>query len=151
VKAELAGGKKLKGSIQSVEEGGFLLASNQAGSSTGVAYEQVSQLKLPQVTCNSKGQPDAAEVKRLAAGLAVGHHIRVKTAEGKEYHGYIVALDAENFTMLPDDTTASVQLAYTDVVQLGPNLSKHTKTAVIVTVVVLAALLIFAAVRGPAS
>ena len=92
VKVELASGKKVKGSIQSVEEGGFLLASNHAGSPTRVAYDEVSQLKLTKVTYKSKGQPDAAEVKRVAAGLGVGHHIMVKTAEAKgvsrQYRGY---------------------------------------------------------------
>ncbi len=121
VKVELAGGKKLKGSIQSIEEGGFLLASNHAVSPTRVAYEEVSQLKLSKVTYKAKGQPGAAEVKRVAAGLGVGHHIMVKTAEGKEYHGKIVALDAESFTMLPDRTAAPVQVAYNNVQQMGPN------------------------------
>jgi hypothetical protein len=83
-------------------------------------------LKLANVTYNSKGQPDAAEVKRVAAGLGVGHHIMVKTTEGKEYHGNIVALDAESFSMLPDHTTAPVQIAYNQVHQMGPNLSKHS-------------------------
>jgi small nuclear ribonucleoprotein (snRNP)-like protein len=45
--------------------------------------------------------------------LAVGKHIMVKTTAGKEYHGNIQALDADHFTMLPDYTTAPVQVAYT--------------------------------------
>jgi len=130
VKVELAGGKKLKGSIQSVEEGGFFLASNHAGSPTRVAYDEVSQLKLAKVTYKAKGQPNAGEAKRVATGLGVGHHIVVKTTEGKEYHGNIVALDAESFTMLPDHATAPVEVAYNNVQQMGPNPGAGTWIAI---------------------
>jgi len=82
VKVELVSGKKLMGSIQSVDEGAFLVALSKAGPSTRVDYDQVAQLKLAKVTYKAKGQPDAVEAKRVATGLGVGHHIMVKTTEG---------------------------------------------------------------------
>ena len=142
VKVALANGKKLKGPIQSVEEGGFVLASNSAGLPTRVAYDEVSQLKLAKVTYKAKGHPDAAEAKRVAAGLGVGHHIMIKTSEGMEYHGNIVALDAESVTVLPDHTTAPVQIAYNSVQQMGPNMSKTTEAVIIIAVCVGVALAI---------
>jgi ribosome maturation factor RimP len=144
VKVELAGGKKLKGSIQSVEEGGFLLASRKADPPIRVAYEQVTQLKLAKVTYSAKGQLNAGEVKRVAAGLGVGHHIVVKTAEGKEYHGNIVALDARGFTVLPDHTTTPVQIAYNSVRQMGPNpgIGTWIGIAVLVGIVIVVTVLV---------
>ena len=121
VKVELANGKKLKGSIQSLEEEGFLLNSSPAGSPAQITYDQVTQLTLAKVTFKAKGQPDAAEAKRVAAGLGIGHHIVVKTADGKEYHGRVVALDEHSLTMLPDHAAAPVQVGYNNVQQLGPN------------------------------
>ena len=134
VKVELASGQKLNGSIQSVEEDGFLLASSPAGPPTRVAFDQVSELKLAKITYNAKGNPDPAEARRVAAGLGVGHHVVVKTMEGREYHGNIVSLGAESFTMLPDHQAAPVQIAYCQTQQLGPNMSTGTKIAIIVLV-----------------
>lgn len=119
VKIELATGKERKGSIQSVEEEEFLLASNHADSPTRIAYDQVSQVKLAKITYHAKGQPDATEAKRVAAGLGVGHYIMVKTTEAKEYHGNLLAIAAENLTVLPDRTAAQVQIALSKVLQLG--------------------------------
>jgi hypothetical protein len=84
VKAEWACGKRLKGSIQSVEEGGFLLASNSAGSPARVAYDEVTELKQTKVTHNGKEQAAAAKMKRVAERLGVGRHVMVKTAGEKE-------------------------------------------------------------------
>jgi ribosome maturation factor RimP len=136
VKVELSNGKKFKGSIQSIENGGFLLASAKAGSPTRVPYVDVAQMKLARITYNAKGQPDAVKAKRVATGLGVGHHVVVKTTEGKEYHGNIQTIDAESFTMLPDHTGAPVQIAYNDVQQMGPNMSTGKKVAIAVLVVV---------------
>jgi ribosome maturation factor RimP len=143
VKIDLASGKKLKGSIQTVEETGFILASGNAGSPTRVSYDEISQLKGVKVTYSAKGEPDAAETKRVAAGLGVGHHIMVKTAGGNEYHGKIMAIDTDRFTMLPDHTNGPVRIAYNDVRQMGPNPSRGTwitlgfLVGVVVVVVVL--------------
>jgi ribosome maturation factor RimP len=124
VKVALANGKKFRGSIQSIEEGGFLLAAAKAGSPTRVPYGEITQVSLTKNTYKAAGQPDSVEVRRVVAELGVGHHIMVKTSEAKEYHGNIVAVAAESFTVLPDHTAAPVQIAYNNVQQMGPNHSK---------------------------
>jgi len=132
VRVELTNGKKYRGSIQSIGDGEFLLASAMAGSPKQVPYGGVAKLNLANNTYKATGQPDAVEVRRVAAELGVGHHIMVKTSEVKEYHGNIVALGAESFTMLPDHQAAPVQIAYGRTYQLGPNMSKGEKIAIIV-------------------
>lgn len=132
VKVELVSGQKLKGSIQSVDEGGFLLAFGKAGAPTRVAYGDVAQLKLANNTYNAKGRPDAVEAKRVAASLGVGHHVVVKTTQGNEYHGNILAINAANFNMVPDHQSAPVEIAYNQTLQLGPNMSRGTKIGLIV-------------------
>ena len=144
VKVELTNGKKFKGSIQSIEDGGFLLAAAQAGSPTQVPYGDVAQLNLTKNTYKAAGQPDSVEVRRVVAELGVGHHIMVKTSQAREYHGNIVAITTDGFTMLPDHTTAPVQVAFNNVQQMGPNMSKGTKIALIVLAGVAVAITVFA-------
>jgi ribosome maturation factor RimP len=144
VKVELTNGQKFKGSIQSIEEGGFLLAAAKASSPTRVPYGDVAQLNLTKNTYKATGQPDSAEVRRVAAELGVGHHIMVKTAGVMEYHGNIVAIAAEGFTVLPDHTAVPVQIAYNNVQQRGPNMSKGSKIALIVVAGVAVAVIVFA-------
>jgi ribosome maturation factor RimP len=134
VKLQLTDGKKLKGSISAIEDEAFLLTSKQQGSPQRVAYDQVAQLKLAKLTYKAAGQPDPAEARRVVLGLGVGKHIMVKTAAGKEYHGLIVAIEEGGFAVMPDKQTAPVQVAYSDVVQLGPNLSTGAKVAIIIGV-----------------
>ncbi len=130
VKVELTNGKKYRGSIQSIGDGEFLLASAKAGSPTQVPYGDVAKLNLAKNTYKATGQPDAVEVRRVVAELGVGHHIMVKTSEAKEYHGNIVAIAADSFTVLPDHTTAPVQVAYNNVQRMGPNPDVGTWVAV---------------------
>jgi ribosome maturation factor RimP len=148
VKIQLASGKKLNGTIQSIEDGSFMVASN-GSSLTPVAYEQVAKLKFAKETYKARGPVDAEEARRVVAGLGVGRHIVVKTATGKEYHGNIQAIEAVNFTMLPDHQTTPVQVAYDEIVQTGPNLSKAAKiTIIFVAAVVVTAIIIGYAVTG---
>ena len=140
VKVELTNGQKFKGSIQSIEEGRFLLAAAQAGSPTQVPYADVAKLNLTKNTYNAKGQPDSVEVRRVVAELGVGHHIMVKTVAGKEYHGNIQTISQNDFTLLPDHQTTPVQIAYNDMVQLGPNLSTTAKVVIVVVVAAVVAL-----------
>jgi len=144
VKIQLADGKKLKGSISAIEDEGFLLALKADGSPRRVAYDQVAQLKLAKLTYKAAGQPNLAEARRVVLGLGVGKHIMVKTAAGKEYHGLIVSIEDGGFAVMPDKQSAPVQVAYSDVLQLGPNLSKGAIVAIVVaaaaTVIILALL-----------
>jgi len=135
VKIQLADGKKLKGTISAIEDGGFLLASKADGAPQRVAYDQVAQLKLAKLTYKAAGQPDPAEARRVVLGLGVGKHIMVKTAAGKEYHGLIVAIEDGGFAVMPDKQATAVQIAYNDVLQLGPNLSTGAKIAIAAVVV----------------
>jgi ribosome maturation factor RimP len=134
VKLQLADGKKLKGSISAIEDEAFLVASGREGSPRRVAYDQVAQLKLAKLTYKAAGQPDPAEARRVVLGLGVGRHIMVETAAGKEYHGLIVAIEEGGFAVMPDKQATPVQIAYTDIMQLGPNLSTGAKVVIIVAI-----------------
>lgn len=142
VKVRLADGKKLNGTIEGIEADTFLLGS-KAPSPTPVAYEQVAQLKFAKETYKTKGPVDAVEARRVVAGLGVGRHIMVKTMAGQEYHGNILAIRAETFTVLPDHTTTPVQIAYDETLQTGPNMSKGAKIALIVGVAVAVVIVVF--------
>jgi len=68
----------------------------------------------------------------------------VKTAEGKEYHGNIVAISAESFTVLPDHTAAPIQTAYNNVQQMGPNMSRTSWIVIAVLVGVAVVVTVYA-------
>lgn len=58
---------------------------------------------------------------------------------GKKVHGNIQTIEADRFTLLPDQQTAVLPIAYGDVWQVEPNLNRAgVIIGVIVAVVVLA-------------
>jgi small nuclear ribonucleoprotein (snRNP)-like protein len=148
VKVELTSGKKMRGSIESVEDAGFILNSSKTDSSTEVPYKEVARLNLAKNTYKASGQPDSAEAKRVVAELSVGKHIMVKTTSGSEYHGNIQAIDRDHFTMWPDSANAPVQVAYSDILQLGPNMSKATKILIVVAAVAVVVVVVIVAGRS---
>jgi hypothetical protein len=132
LKVQLADGKKLKGSVVSLGEDGFELRAKSGDSPRHIAYNNVNEVKLATLVYRAKAAPDAVEARRVVLGLGVGKHIMVKTAAGKEYHGLIVAIEEGGFAVMPDKQATAVQIAYNDVLQLGPNLSKGAVIAIVV-------------------
>lgn len=135
LKVQLADGKKLKGSVVALGEDGFELKAKSSDTPRHIAYNNVNQVKLAKLKYRAKGTPDAVEARRVVLGLGVGHHIQVKTTAGREYHGNIQVIDSDSFTMLPDHQTAPVQIAYSEVLNLGPNMSRGSEIALAVGVV----------------
>jgi hypothetical protein len=75
-------------------------------------------------------------------GLGAGHHIVVKTTEGKEYHGNIQVIGEDHFVIVPDHQTGSVQIAYTQVRYVEQNLSKAAKITIVVGVILVVAVVV---------
>ena len=142
VKVKLAGGKNLRGAISGIEDESFLLVKGQKASPKRVGYAEVAELKLAKNLYRATGQPDPLAALRVVEALGVGRHAVVKTAAGQEYHGNIQAIDRGHFTLLPDHQSQPVQIAYSDVQQVGPNLSKAAKVAIIMGAAVGAGILI---------
>jgi ribosome maturation factor RimP len=140
VKVKLSGGRQLRGYVAAVGDDGFLLQAKRQSAPRHVAYTEVSEIRLAKLTYRATGQPDPAEARRVVMGLGVARHIMVKTVAGKEYHGNIQAIEQNNFTLLPDHQAVPVQIAYNDVVQLGPNLSTAAKVVIVVVVAAAVAL-----------
>jgi ribosome maturation factor RimP len=132
VKVKLAGGKNLRGAISGIEDESFLLVKGQQASPKRVGYAEVAELKLAKNLYRATGQPDALAAMRVVEALGVGRHAVVKTTAGQEYHGNIQVIDRDQFTLLPDHQSQPVQIAYSDVQQVGPNLSRAAETAIIV-------------------
>jgi ribosome maturation factor RimP len=136
VKVKLAGGKNLRGAISGIEDDSFLLAKGQKASPKRVGYAEVAELKLAKNLYRATGQPDPLAAMRVVEALGIGRHAVVKTAAGQEYHGNIQAIGQGYFTLLPDRETAPVQIAYNNVQQVGPNLSKNAQIAIAIGVCV---------------
>jgi ribosome maturation factor RimP len=132
VKVKLAGGKNLRGAISGIEDESFLLAKGQKASPKRVGYTEVAELKLAKNLYRATGQPDPLAAMRVVEALGVGRHAVVKTTAAQEYHGNIQAIDQDYFILLPDHQSQPVQIAYSDVQQVGPNLSRAAEIAIIV-------------------
>lgn len=143
VKLKLAGGEKLRGNIQAIDDQGFVLDSGQQASHRRLTYDQVARVMLASLVYRATGVPDPIAAGRVVAGLGVGHHIVVKTTEGREYHGNIQMIGEDRFVMVPDHQTASVQIAYTQVHYVEQNLSKGAKIAIVVAVVLAVVVIAF--------
>jgi ribosome maturation factor RimP len=135
VKAKLADGKNLRGSIGDIGEEGFLLNTGRRASPKRVCYAEVAELKLAKNLYRAAGPPDALAVMRVVEALGVGRHAVAKTTAAQEYHGNIQAIERDSFTLLPDHQTTPVQIQFNEVREVGPNLSKGAKVAIVVAVV----------------
>ncbi len=139
VKLKLAVGEKLRGNLQAIDDQSFVLDRGRQKSHRRITYDQVARVTLARLVYRASGAPDPIAASRVVAGLGAGHHIVVKTTDGKEYHGNIQMIGEDHFVVVPDHQTASVQIAYTQVHYVEQNLSKGAKIAIVVAVVVVVA------------
>ncbi len=87
VKLKLAGGEKVQGKIETIEDQDFVLGTGRQSVHRRIHYNQVARVNLARLVYRATGVPDPSAVSRVVEGLSVGHHIVVKTTEGQEYHG----------------------------------------------------------------
>jgi len=146
VKLKLAGGAKLRGNLQAIDDQGFVLGSGQQASHRRINYDQVARVALANLVYRATGVPDPIAASRVVMGLGAGRHIVVKTSEGKEYHGNIQVIDEDHFVLVPDHQIVSVQIAYTQVRYVEQNLSKGAKIVIVVAVVLALAVVVTAVV-----
>jgi ribosome maturation factor RimP len=119
LEVSLKGGDQLLGTIQSIGEQDFVVAPSGATLARHIAYDQVQRLRLAKLSYSASGQPDPAEARRVVAGWGVGKAIRVTLADGRKLKGKIQTIDMEHFSLLANSQAAPVQLAFTDVQQVG--------------------------------
>jgi len=137
---KLAGGKKLRGSVESIDDAGFQL-SKPNGDAVHVRYDDLALVKLAERAYRAKQDPDPVEARRMVLSLGAGKHVVVKLT-GREFHGHIQSIAADTFTLLPDREITPVQIAYRDVRYVEKNLSFGATivfAVLIVAVVVVAA------------
>jgi hypothetical protein len=153
LKVRLTARKKMKGSLVSLGEDGFELTAKAGEAPRYIAYSNANQITLAKLKYRTKGVPDAVEARRVALGLGIGRHIQVKTTAGQEYHGNIQVIGPDTFTMLPDHQTVPVEIAFSEVGQIGPNLNTAAKIAIGVGIAVGVVVLVMVAVYvwGPSS
>ena len=137
---KLAGGKKLRGSVESIDDAGFQL-SKPNGDAVHVRYDDLALVKLAERAYRAKQDPDPVEARRMVLSLGAGKHVVVKLT-GREFHGHIQSIAADTFTLLPDREITPVQIAYRDVRYVEKNLSFG---ATIVLVVLIVAVVVVAA------
>ncbi len=149
VEVKLANGRRLDGSITSIDAGSFDLAFHH-GEVRRITYGEVAEWRFVSATYRASGPPNVTEVRRVAAGLGAGRHVAVKVTSGQTFRGHIQAVHEEHLVLLRDRATIPIDIAYDEVQTLGPNLSTRAKTAIWVGVGVTALMVILAvAITGP--
>src|SRR2546425_7631816 len=111
----LAGGEKLRGTVNAIDNDGFLFLSKRGQPDARIAYHQVTGMKLTKRRYRASGQPDSMEARRVVLALGVGKHVVVNSTAGREVHGLIQAIEPGYFSVIPDRETTPVQIAYSDV------------------------------------
>jgi hypothetical protein len=142
---KLADGKKLGGSVESIDEQGFRI-SKPNWPTTYLRYDEVAQVKFGERAYHARKAADPVEARRLALSLGVGRHAVVKFS-GRELHGRIQTIGADTFTLLPDHETTPVQIAYRDVDYLEKNLSFGATIVLVVLIVAVVVVVSVAATR----
>jgi ribosome maturation factor RimP len=130
---KLAGGERLRGSIEAVDEQGFVV-SVRNGPSHRIAYDQVAQVKLNQRAYRAKDETDPAAARRVVVGLGVGRHAVVKFS-GRELHGNIQSIDETHFTLMPDHETAPVEIPFDQVRYVEKNITLGSTIVLVVLIV----------------
>jgi ribosome maturation factor RimP len=145
IKLQLAGGEKLRGSIEAISDEAFSLTSGKGEPQRQIAYNEVADLQLAKRVYRAHDQPpDPVQAKRVVAALGVGKHIVVKTTTGKEFHGHIEVIEPDRFAMLPDRETAPVQIPYSEIRYVEKNLSLGS--TIVLVVLIAAAVVVVSAV-----
>ena len=141
VKVKLTSNQKLSGVIGAFRDEGFTLETGNGGASHQIAYADVRQLKLGsrRFTAHQTAEPEAA--RRVVVMLGVGQHIMVNPKGAPAIHGNIQAIDADQFTVIPDHSTAPVTIAYNDIRHVEKNLT-FGGTIVLVVLIVAAVVVI---------
>jgi len=142
---KLAGGRKVRGSIESVDDQGFLLSDGERAARR-IAYDQVAQLRLAERAYRAKGETDPDAARRVVVSLGVGRHAVVKFG-GLELHGNIQAIAADDFTLLPDRATVPVRISYSEVRYVEKNLSLHGTIFLLAVIAVAVAVIVVAGTR----
>lgn len=145
VKVRLANGRRLDGSITSIDAGSFDLALRR-GEVRRITYGEVAELRFVSATYKASGPPNVTAVRRVAAGLGAGRHVAVKVTSGQTFRGHIQAVHEEHLVLLRDRATIPIDIAYDEVQALGPNLSTNAKNAIWIGVGVTALIVILAVV-----
>lgn len=135
VKLKLATGEKLEGVIGGIDSDAFDLVTVPDRVRHRVAYPAVSELKFARTRYRAGGRPDATEAGRVAAGL-VGRHVAVAVAGRSTYRGHVQRAAAEHLVLQLDRAGTPLEIAYADIEELGPNLSRTAKAGLWTTGVV---------------
>lgn len=135
VKVKLSGGERMAGSISTLDDSGFTVASEAGVLSRPIRYDETSELTLVSKKHYRSETPDAAEVRRVIAALGIGKHVMVRT-DTMKFHGQIRAIEPDHFIILPDDAQAPIAIAYQDVHQVGKNLGFLSAIGLVVVVIV---------------
>ncbi len=123
-----------QGVIRSIGDSSFVVEDQKLDRPTTVIdYREVRTIRL-RTTQYSSRYPDAAEVRRVLMDLGVGAVVSVTTTRGAELRGTIRSVGSDSFTILVPILSTTV--AYGDVLEVKPRMSKAKKNVLITAGVV---------------
>jgi len=131
VKLLLSGERRLRGTIQAIEEDVFVVLIEKESSPRRVPYDEVSSIELVKLSYSTSGQPDPVEVRRLVRALGQRKLVGVSLTGGQRLQGRIQEIGQDDFVLSRGDREESVKIAYGEVRQLKGKMSGGAKAATI--------------------
>ncbi len=107
-----------RGTIEAIEEEGFVLATERYASHRRIRYEEVVRLEPVKRSYKAAGQPDPIEVRRVVVGLGPGRLVKVKLTDARQITGGIHAVMQDYFYVIGDQSVMPTRISYTDVQQV---------------------------------
>ena len=147
VKVKLATGETLEGVVSNIDADGFDLVTTRVRVLRRIDYPAVAELRFARTTYRAAGRPDVTEAGRVAAGL-VGRHVAVEVAGRSTYRGHVQNATAEHLVLQLDRVGTLLEVAYADIDELGPNLSRGAKAGLWTTGVVVGLTIILTLMEG---
>jgi ribosome maturation factor RimP len=133
LKLKLTNGEKLRGSVESIGADSFVVApKDKAGATPEIAFNDLESANYPKRGYKTEDIPDAVAAKRMVVQLGVGEHIMVKVSPTEKVRGHIVAIQDDEFAILPDGEKSPRNVPYSSIHKVNKNLSLGATIAIVV-------------------
>jgi ribosome maturation factor RimP len=131
VKLLLSGERRLRGTIQAIEEDALVVLPEHESSPQRVLYGEMRSIQLAKLSYSTSGQPDPVEVRRLVRALGQRKMVGVSLASGQRLQGRIQEIGQDDFSLSRGGQQEPVKIAYGEVRQLKGKMSGGAKAATI--------------------
>jgi ribosome maturation factor RimP len=131
LKLKLKNGENLRGHVESIAAESFVFSPQEQDTDREIAYADLERVNYPHRGYKAEGTPDPVAAKRMVVQLGVGEHIMVQVSPTEKVRGHIVAIEEDQFVILPDRQSSTRAVPYNSVHKVNKNLSFGATIAIL--------------------